>query len=102
MKVYSPAKHHWGVGTGLRVPSVLFKLILEEGRERKRRGMGESFTSCSPPSHEHCAEPQRSAGALVNKPTTFQWSREGGAGMAFKGRLHGVGSKRGTCEMPLH
>lgn len=34
MKVYSPAKHHWGVGTGLRVPSVFFKLILEEGTEK--------------------------------------------------------------------
>lgn len=35
INVYSPAKHHWGVGTGLRGPSVLFKLILGEGRERE-------------------------------------------------------------------
>lgn len=73
-------------------------------REKERRGRGESFTSCSPPSHKQNAEPQRSSGALVNKPPTFQWSGEGGAGMAFKPRLHGVGGwrKSGTCEMPLH
>lgn len=34
--MYSPAKHHWGVGTGLRGPSVLFKPTLEEGTERER------------------------------------------------------------------
>lgn len=59
-------------------------------RERGGRGRGESFTSCSPPSHKQSAEPQRSAGALVNKRPTYQWSGEGGAGMAFKRRLHGV------------
>lgn len=90
MKVYSPAKHHWGVGRGLRGPSVLFKPILEGERERGGGGRGESFTSCSPPSHKQSAEPQRSAGALVNKRPTYQWSGEGGAGMAFKRRLHGV------------
>lgn len=101
MNVYSPAKHHWGVGRRLRGPSVLFKQILKE--EGERRGRGESLTNCSPPSHKRSAEPQRSAGALVNKPPTYQWGREGGAGMAFKNRLRGVGgwSKSGTCKMPL-
>lgn len=38
--MYSPAKHHWGVGRGLRGPSVLFKPILEGERERERGGGG--------------------------------------------------------------
>lgn len=69
MKVYSPAKHHRGVGRGLTGPSVGFKPVLEE--ERRGKGVSlwlEPFASFSR------AQPQWSAVALVNKPPTYQWS----------------------------
>lgn len=84
MKVYSPAKHHWGMGRGLTGPSVGFKPVLEEER---RGGGGESFT-------------RTVRLLLVNKPPTYQWSRGGGAGQRF----HGAGdwNRWGTYKMPLH
>lgn len=104
--MYSPAKHHWGVvmleeGWGGRLS--FSKPALEEeeeekeggggvwGEEGRQRGRGESLTSCSPPSHKRSTEPQRRAGRSRKQTAKLINGRgEGGAGMAFRLRLHGA------------
>lgn len=57
----------------------------------RQRGRGESLTSCSPPSHKRSAEPQRRAGRSRKQTAKLiNGCGEGGAGMAFRLRLHGV------------
>lgn len=104
--MYSPAKHHWGVVMWERRvggwPPVLFKTGSGGrggggggggvwGGRGRQRGRGESLTSCSPPSHKRSAEPQRRAGRSRKQTAKLINGRgEGGAGMAFRLRLHGV------------
>lgn len=61
------------------------------GEGGRQRGRGESLTSCSPPSHKHSAEPQRRARHSRKQTAKLINGRsEGGVGMAFRLRLHGV------------
>lgn len=75
----------------------------------RQRGRGESLTSCSPPSHKRSAEQQRRAGRPRKQTAKLiNGCGEGGAGMAFRLRLHGVfwggmgGKQLKQKEGPLH